>query len=199
MSDQSVMTNSSNNPVPGARDRGARVPVFASMLAAALCLALPFAAAPAPALAQAVTKGPSGLPLPRFVSLKSDRVNVRRGPGRDHEVAWIFVRAGLPVEVVQEFENWRRIRDSEGAEGWVFHSLLSGRRSALVAPWEKTETLTVFQSADASAPAAAFVEPGVLADVHECDGSWCRIGGQDWSGWIDQNKLWGVYPDEKID
>ena len=78
----------------------------------------------------------TGLPLPRFVSLKSNNVNVRRGPGQDYDVAFTFVRAGLPVEITDEFDNWRKIRDSEGSEGWVFHSLLSGKRTAIVAPWE---------------------------------------------------------------
>lgn len=169
------------------------------------CLALAFgllavwsAFSSVPASAQSVTTGTSGLPVPRFVSLKSDRVNVRRGPGRDHEVVWIFVRAGLPVEVVQEFENWRRIRDSNGEEGWVFHSLLSGRRSALVAPWEKVESLSVHVEADTASKVSAFVQPGVLADVHECANKWCRIGAETWSGWIEQKKLWGVYPDETM-
>src|SRR5262245_26457172 len=66
------------------------------------------------------------LPIPRFVSLKSDRVNVRSGPTKDHEVTWVYTRTGLPVEITAEYENWRRIRDWEGAEGWVYHSLLSG-------------------------------------------------------------------------
>ena len=153
---------------------------------------------PAIVTAQGVKTGPSGLQLPRFVSLKSDRVNVRRGPGRDHDVMWIFVRAGLPVEVVQEFENWRRVRDSEGAEGWVFHSLLSGRRSALVAPWDKTDQLSVHASSDTASAVTAYLQPGVMASVHECDGTWCRIGGAEWSGWIDQTKLWGVYPNEEF-
>ena len=68
----------------------------------------------------------SGLPLPRFVSLKADRVNVRIGPAKTHEVKWVYQRAGLPVEITAEFENWRRIRDADGTEGWVYHSLLSG-------------------------------------------------------------------------
>jgi len=74
----------------------------------------------------------SGLPIPRYVSLKSDHVNVRAGPTKDNDVAWVFTRSGLPVEITAEFENWRRVRDSEGAEGWVYHSLLSGRRTAVV-------------------------------------------------------------------
>ncbi len=76
----------------------------------------------------------SGLPLPRFVSLKADRVNVRSGPNKDQDVRWIYTRAGMPVEITAEFENWRRIRDWEGAEGWVYHSLLSGKRTAVVVP-----------------------------------------------------------------
>ena len=72
--------------------------------------------------------------MPRFVSLKSDRVNVRAGPNKDQDVAWVYTRAGMPVEITAEFENWRRIRDWEGAEGWVYHSLLSGRRTAVVVP-----------------------------------------------------------------
>ena len=73
----------------------------------------------------------SGLPVPRYVSLKSDHVNVRAGPTKDNDVAWVYTRSGLPVEITAEFENWRRVRDSEGAEGWVYHSLLSGRRTAI--------------------------------------------------------------------
>src|SRR6185437_2143813 len=77
--------------------------------------------------------GPSGLPVPRFVSLKSERVNVRSGPNRDNQVDWVYTRTGLPVEIIGEYDNWRHIRDWEGSEGWVLHSLLSGKRTALVA------------------------------------------------------------------
>ncbi len=83
--------------------------------------------------------GASGLGLPRFVSLKSDKVNVRKGPNTDQAIVWVFNRAGLPVEVIAESENWRRVRDSEGADGWVLHSLLSGRRTVLIAPWSKDQ------------------------------------------------------------
>ena len=74
----------------------------------------------------------SGLPVPRFVSLKADRVNVRGGPDKDHDVSWVYTRVGWPVEIIAEFENWRRIRDSDGSEGWVYHSMLSGKRTAVV-------------------------------------------------------------------
>jgi SH3-like domain-containing protein len=94
----------------------------------------------------------TGLPVPRYVSLKSDRVNLREGPSKEHRTRWVYQRAGLPVEIVAEFETWRRVRDADGSEGWVLHSLLSGRRTALVAPWSKAkdETFTLRASADES-------------------------------------------------
>ena len=141
----------------------------------------------------------TGLPLPRFVSLKSDNVNVRRGPGQDYDVAFTFVRAGLPVEIVQEFDNWRKIRDSEGSEGWVFHSLLSGKRTALVAPWEKAGQFPALGEAEASATVVAYLQPRVVADVERCTGAWCLVKGEGYEGWIEQTRLWGVYPDEKFE
>src|SRR5262252_6644676 len=115
------------------------------LLGRTACLALAAAAigltgmAAAHAAADIAPGSASGLPIPRFVSLKADRVNVRAGPTKDHDVAWVYTRSGLPVEVTAEFENWRRIRDWEGAEGWVYHSLLSGRRTATVAPKGKNK------------------------------------------------------------
>src|SRR5918995_3250361 len=85
----------------------------------------------------------TGLPVPRYVSLKTDRVNLREGPSKDHRTAWVFQRAGLPVEIVAEYETWRRIRDAEGTEGWVLHSLLSGRRTPLVMPWVKDPAASI--------------------------------------------------------
>jgi len=151
----------------------------------------------APAAAEAA--GSTGLQLPRFVSLKASRVNVRVGPSNSHAVKWIFVRAGLPVEIVQEFETWRRIRDSAGAEGWVYHGLLSGRRTALVAPWEGAAPVTLHVAPDATAATAAVLEPKVVGSIKSCDGRWCRIEGKGFAGWAEQEKLWGVYPNEVID
>jgi SH3-like domain-containing protein len=143
--------------------------------------------------------GPSGLPLPRFVSLKSNRVNVRKGPGTDYPVAWIFSQAGLPVEVIAEFENWRQVRDSEGAEGWVFHALLSGRRTALIMPWAKEKQLIVLHArAAANSAPVARVETGVLGSISTCDGEWCEFSVNGYSGYVEQERLWGVYRGERI-
>ena len=159
-----------------------------------------------PAQAQSSSPAPSGpvgresgLPVPRFLSIKADKVNVRAGPSRDHAVAWVFTRAGLPVEVTAEFETWRRIRDSDGAEGWVYHSMLSSRRTALVGPWLKDGPTSLFATRDAQGRVAAQVEPGVLGQVSDCDGAWCHFFGDGFNGFIQQEKLWGVYPGEKVD
>lgn len=158
----------------------------------------PSSGATAAGLSPAARTGPSGLPLPRFVSLRADRVNVRAGPGRSHRVTWTFNREGLPVEVISEFDNWRRVRDSDGAEGWVFHSLLSGRRTGVVAPWSDKDTLAVRRRADENARVAALMEPGVLVDLEDCDGEWCRVSVESVTGWMHQDRLWGVYPRETI-
>jgi SH3-like domain-containing protein len=141
----------------------------------------------------------SGLPVPRYVSLKSDRVNVRAGPTKDHEVAWVFTRSGLPVEITAEFENWRRIRDSEGAEGWVYHSLLSGRRTAVVTVRPKDALVAVLEKPVDDGAVTARLQPGVIAVVKRCDGRWCRVTGEKFDGFVPQERLWGVYPNEKVD
>lgn len=141
----------------------------------------------------------SGLPIPRFVSLKSDRVNVRAGPNKDQDVRWVYTRAGMPVEITAEFENWRRIRDWEGAEGWVYHSLLSGRRTAVVVPTLKDELVPLYESAEPGATVVASLQSGVLTQVKSCDGKWCQISGKGFGGWIVQERLWGAYPNEKVE
>ncbi len=167
--------------------------------AALVCGALLFAGVSS-ARAQQV-KGPaSGLPLPRYVSLKSDHVNLREGPSKDHATKWIYQRAGLPVEITAEFDTWRRIRDLEGAEGWVFHSLLSGKRTALVAPWKKdVPPFPLRADPDKDAAPVAKLAPGVIVSVKSCDGKWCRVKIDGYDGYLVQTELWGVYPGEKVD
>jgi len=152
-----------------------------------------------PAAAQELTTGSvSGLPVPRFVSLKPDKVNVRAGPTRTHDVTWQYTRSGLPVEITAESDNWRRIRDWEGSEGWVYHSLLSGRRTALVIAKTREELVPLFGSADEHDRVVAQLQPGVLASVRRCNGQFCHISGSGFDGWIVQARLWGVYPHEMV-
>jgi SH3-like domain-containing protein len=141
----------------------------------------------------------TGLPVPRFVSLKSDRVNVRGGPNKDQDVRWVYTRAGMPVEITAEFENWRRIRDWEGAEGWVYHSLLSGKRTAVIVPKEKDELVPLYGNADIESAVVAKLQSGVLGALKSCSGTWCHLIGKDFDGWIRQERLWGAYPNEKVE
>jgi SH3-like domain-containing protein len=173
-----------------ARALGA-LPLFVALVA---LLAFP------PVAAQAQQVGSAtGLPVPRYVSLKTDRVNLREGPSKDHATTWVFQRAGLPVEITAEFETWRKVRDSEGSEGWVLHSLLSGRRTALVAPWKKGENFKIFAKASESSDLAATLQSGVIGNIRSCDAAWCLIDGDGFKGYIKQSNLWGVYPGEKVE
>jgi SH3-like domain-containing protein len=170
-----------------------------------LAIASPAGTASAPnAAAGTLETGPSGLPLPRFVSLKSDRVNLRRGPGLDYPTAWVFRRAGLPLEVINEFESWRQVRDADGTTGWVLGTMLSGRRTALVLPWEArggggtTASATLREDAGEASRALAEIEAGVLVGIIGCDGRWCRVSVDGHRGFIEQTKLWGAYQGELI-
>jgi SH3-like domain-containing protein len=167
-------------------------------LRAAFAALLTYTSAVAPLHAASDTAS-SGLPVPRFVSIKADRVNVRGGPDKDHDVSFIFTRVGWPVEITAEFENWRRIRDSDGTEGWVYHSLLSGKRTAAVEMKVKTEMAMLRSEPDANSPVTAKLEVGVMGTVKSCNGTWCRIAGKNFDGWVEQDDLWGVYPNEKIE
>ena len=172
-------------------------------LSAALGLALLAGFGLTAAQPAAAADGPvgsvSGLPIPRFVSLKSDRVNVRSGPNKDQEVRWVYTRAGMPVEITAEFENWRRIRDWEGAEGWVYHSLLSGKRTAVVVPTLKGDLVPLYRSPDPKAAVSAELQGGVVGALKSCTGSWCEFAGKGFDGWIKQERLWGAYPNEKVE
>ncbi len=160
----------------------------------ALTLSMPVARA-----AKAGVGPVTNLPLPRFASLKSDRVNLREGPTKENKTVWIYQRSGLPVEITAEFETWRRIRDTDGTEGWVLHSLLSGRRTGLVAPWMKDGALQLHAKADEATPVVAILQPNVQVLVKRCDGQWCRVNGEGFDGFIKQERLWGVYPGEVLE
>jgi SH3-like domain-containing protein len=141
----------------------------------------------------------TGLPVPRFVSLKSDRVNVRSGPDKDQDVRWVYTRAGMPVEITAEYDNWRRVRDWEGAEGWVYHSLLSGRRTAVVVPRGKDELVPLYADDDGKSSVVAKLQSGVLGTLKSCNGEWCHFEGKGFDGWIRQERIWGAYPHEKVE
>lgn len=134
------------------------------------------------------------LPLPRFASLRSNEINLRVGPGSEYPIEWVFKRKDMPVEIIDEFEVWRKIRDYEGIEGWVHKSMLSGTRFAIV--------IHTFQhlhrGADLHSKAIAAAEAGVICRILEAKGDWCRIEAQGHKGWVTRAALWGLYPHEMI-
>jgi SH3-like domain-containing protein len=159
------------------------------------------AAAPtAPTITQDVPRGASGLPLPRFVSLKSGRVNSRIGPGLNYAVDWMYLKPGLPMEIIQEYDNWRRVRDSDGAEGWINQSLLSGRRTGIAAPWQrgKEAQIPLLSRPEIGAGTVAVIEPGVIGTIRSCNGEWCEMSFDGHTGWLSQGLVWGAYPGETI-
>ena len=149
----------------------------------------------AAALALAATWASAGdrgsvtnLPIPRYVSLKVDEGNVRRGPSSSHRIDWVLQRRYMPLQVVDEYDNWRRVVDRDGVGGWVHYSLLSGMRTVLV----EQDMLPLLMKPDPAAPANAQVEVGVVARLEKCLGDWCRIRAGGYSGWAPAAALWGL-------
>ncbi len=176
-----------------------------SVLLLALLLASSFVGAPLHA-AEADAK----LPLPRFVSLRSDRINMRIGPGERYPVEWVYRRPDLPVEIIAEFENWRKIRDHDGAEGWVHQSMVSGRRTMIVIGGSRY----LHRDASHQSAVVAVVEAGVLGRLLQCppDKDACKVDilipndepesrarRKSIQGWLARNDFWGVYPSEYIE
>ena len=165
------------------------------LLACALLVLLGLPGSAGAADSDASRIGPSGLPIPRFVSLGADKVNFRTGPGVRHPVAWVFERKGLPVLVTAEFDYWRKVRDQDGAEGWVHKSLLSGRRTALVLG----QVRALRREPRAEAPVVLRAEPGVVARLLACAEAWCRLEIADTAGWLPRQHVFGALPDERFD
>lgn len=129
-----------------------------------------------------------------FASLRAEKVFMRSGPSADYPIQWVFVRRGLPVEILAAFDIWRKIRDSSGAEGWVHQGMLTGRRNVLIAG--AIRNLRRDPAADAAI--VAQLEPGVVAAVTKCDIQWCEVRAGGYRGWVRHDEIWGLEPDEVI-
>jgi SH3-like domain-containing protein len=179
--------------------------------AAASAKGLPPQPAPpvAPVVPQAETKAaqPEKLPdpektdggpvkLPRFVSLRSDDVNMRAGPGTKYPIDWVYKRRDLPVEIEREFEVWRWVRDADGVQGWVHQATLMGRRDFIV---QKTDA-TLRSEASDTASAVAILKPGVIGRIRSCaaGSAWCEVQTGSYRGFLRRTEFWGVFPDEAI-
>ncbi len=132
--------------------------------------------------------------LPRFVSLRSNEINVRTGPGERYPVQWVLRRRFMPVEIIAEFEIWRKIRDWEGAIGWVHQRTLTGRRSIIVIG----QIRMLRRRPRSDAPAVARAEPAIVGRLLSCQIFWCRVEIQGHRGWLRRRAFWGVYPKEFV-
>ncbi len=138
----------------------------------------------------------TGMPVPRWVSVKAVRVNVRRGPSLDQDVLWTYVKPGVPVEIIAEYDTWRRIRDAEGGTGWVKATLLDGRRNVTVQGRVNT---AILDAPKADADVVAFAAPGLVARLVSCEGEWCEVSTRGYDGFVSRDRLWGVYEGETVE
>ncbi|MEO1090379.1 MAG: SH3 domain-containing protein [Pseudomonadota bacterium] len=142
------------------------------------------------ALAMAADGRVSGLPVPRFVSIGVEVANMRVGPRQSYDVVAVYRRRGLPLKVVDEFDNWREVEDHEGDRGWMHGRLLSGRRTVMVYP----EAMILRRGASDEAPAILLAEPTVIADLLRCEAKWCFVEIDGRRGWMPEESLWGILP-----
>ena len=138
--------------------------------------------------------GRTGRPLPRFVSLRASKVNLRTGPGARYPIDWVYQRAGLPVEIIDEFDTWRRIRDWQGTIGWVHQSMLQGRRTVMILD----ERRLMRRRPEPQAPGVAYLEPGAIAALERCKELWCEVSAGGFRGWLETESFYGLYASELL-
>lgn len=149
-----------------------------------------------PAVVQAAdVTNPSGLPIPRFVSLKSDEINARSGPGMRYPIQWVYHRENMPVEVVEEFEHWRKIRDFDGETAWVHKGMIDGRRYSIV----REDILILYDEPKTDSAPMVRVSRGVIGRLLACEREWCRLQVAGRKGWTKKEYIWGIYPNETFD
>jgi SH3-like domain-containing protein len=173
----------------------------AGTLLAVILAALPHDTAAQAGAAGGFTKGrETGFAVPRYVSLKASRARMRIGPSTDYATTWVYTHRGMPLEITEEYGNWRRVRDYDGVSGWMYGSLLSGDRAALVGPWLDTP-VTLYSEPSSRSRVVAKLSPKVMMGVTTCDGTWCNVvlkkAGME--GYVEQASLWGVYPGERFE
>ncbi|MBL4804212.1 MAG: hypothetical protein JKY71_05050 [Alphaproteobacteria bacterium] len=134
-------------------------------------------------------------PLPRFVSLSSDEAYVRSGPGRKYPILWVYKQRSIPVEIILEYDVWRKIHDFDGQKGWVHKSLLSGRRTGFI---QNDGLVSLYKKPRKDSRVTAYLEPKLLVSISACEGGWCEVDAKEYSGWLEQSMIWGVYEGENF-
>jgi SH3-like domain-containing protein len=163
-------------------------PFRGALIGAALAMAFAAGSGEASA-AQAERQTPSGMPVPRYVSLKFDKVNARAGPGDDHKLLWVYRARGLPLQVIAETLEWRRVCDPEGATAWVHKRVTDGRRTVMNT---QAQPAALYRRPKEDAKVAAYLNPKALANLDRCSKGWCRVKADHASGWVREGGLWGT-------
>jgi len=182
------------------QQRPASLLALVVLLVAACALSWPASAEEGSAKTAAL--GPStNLPIPRFVSLKKDEVYMRRGPGEDQPIEWVYVRRHLPVEIINEYDIWREVRDADGAQGWISATMLSPERYVMVRKQvgQKDARTPIYTRPDSKSPVVALAQPGVIAELRHCPDAWCEVEANDRTGWIERASIWGVLDNERVE
>lgn len=139
------------------------------------------------------------LSVPRFVSLKHSNTNARKGPGRQYPIEWSYKRKQLPIEIILEYADWRKVRDSKGDESWMHKSQLSGKRTAIVTANDGGQYTLVYRKRKLDSNILARLQKNAIVHIAECESKMCLINYADYTGWVKRNSLWGIYRDERID
>ncbi|WP_431280961.1 SH3 domain-containing protein [Humitalea sp. 24SJ18S-53] len=180
---------------PARRPRTPAAAAAATAAAAAAASAAPPAPTPPPEPTPPQMGTVTGLQLPRFAALRSDEVNMRAGPGTRFPIEWTYQRRDMPVEIVREFDLWRRIRDQEGIEGWVHSSTLAGRRSFLVRGVDRD----LRRRPEENSAVVARLRPGVIGRLIACPiGPWCEARVGEYRGFLKRDEIWGIGPEEIV-
>ena len=133
---------------------------------------------------------------PYWASISAGRAMMRTGPGKNFPATWLYVRADLPIQVVEIYQNWRKIRDPDGTTGWMMVQLLSDQRTALV---RGNEPVPLHEEEDAASPVRFRAAPGVVGRISNCSEGWCFFDVRGRNGYIRSDQLWGLTRGETVD
>jgi SH3-like domain-containing protein len=137
-------------------------------------------------------------PVPRFVSLAKNEAYVRTGPGRKFPIKYVYHKKGMPLEIILEYETWRKIRDKKGEIGWVHQSLLSGKRTGIIKAEHEHDKVMLYHKPEVKAQNLALLEQGVLIRLKSCIKGWCNVDARGYKGWVKRKNIWGVYDSENF-
>lgn len=141
------------------------------------------------------TMGASGYPLPRFMSLVNDKTNMRTGPGLEYPIDWIYLKEDYPLKVIAEYGNWRKIVDVDGSTGWILRSLLSLKRYGLII----SGTQNFYKSPENRRQITVAAEQDVIGTINKCTNNWCEMEVGGFTGWINNENIWGALNQESFD